>query len=108
MIALKRNDGRPQFGGLAIRGTRWFPRLFVQSRNLPTRLIYFSCGQGLKGELAMPIIRLLQNEPFGPEDVKIISAAYEQTLSSLGLVDRTDPITEIVAKKIRGHYPYNW
>jgi hypothetical protein len=35
----------------------------------------------------MPIIRLLQNEPLGPEDIKIISAAYEQTLSSLGLVD---------------------
>jgi hypothetical protein len=47
----------------------------------------------------MPIIRLLQNEPLGPEDIKIISAAYEQTLSSLGLVDQ-DPLTGIVAKKI--------
>ena len=48
----------------------------------------------------MPIIRLLQNEPLGPEDIEIVSAVYEQTLSSLGLVDQTDPLTEIVAKKI--------
>jgi hypothetical protein len=48
----------------------------------------------------MPIVRLLQNHAFGPEDIKVISAAYEQTLSSLGLIDRSDPLTEIVAEKI--------
>ncbi len=48
----------------------------------------------------MPIIRLMQYEAFGPEDIKVITAAFEDTLSSLGLVDRTDPLTEIVAKKI--------
>jgi hypothetical protein len=48
----------------------------------------------------MPIVRLLQNHAFGPEDIKVISAAYEQTLSSLGLIDRTDPLTTIVAEKI--------
>ena len=48
----------------------------------------------------MPIIRLLQYEAFGPEDIKVISAAYEDVLVNLELVDRTDPLTEIVAKKV--------
>jgi len=48
----------------------------------------------------MPIVRLSQNHAFGPEDIKVISAAYEQTLSSLGLIDRADPLTKIVAEKI--------
>jgi hypothetical protein len=48
----------------------------------------------------MPIVRLLQYEAFGPEDIKVITAAFEGALSSLGLVDRADPLTEIVAKKI--------
>jgi len=29
-----------------------------------------------------------------------MTAAYEKALHKLGLIDRTDPITEIVAKKI--------
>jgi hypothetical protein len=48
----------------------------------------------------MPIVRLLQYKEFGPEDIKVITAAFEDALSSLGLVDRADPLTEIVAKKI--------
>lgn len=46
----------------------------------------------------MPIYRLLQNQPFEPEDVERLTAAYEQTLKALSLIDRTDPITERVAK----------
>ena len=48
----------------------------------------------------MPIARLLQNQPFMPEDIRAITLAFEDTLSELGLVDRTDPITELVAKAI--------
>jgi hypothetical protein len=48
----------------------------------------------------MPIVRLLQYEAFGPEDIKVITAAFEDALNSLGLVDRADPLTEIVATKI--------
>jgi hypothetical protein len=48
----------------------------------------------------MPIIPLLQNEPFGPEDVKVMTTAFEGALSALRLVSRTDPLTELVAKKI--------
>ena len=48
----------------------------------------------------MPIYRLLQNSPLGPEEIAILTDAYERTLRALSLVDRNDPITEMVAKKI--------
>ena len=32
--------------------------------------------------------------------IAVLTEAYEQTLEKLGLVDRSDPITQIVAKKI--------
>jgi len=48
----------------------------------------------------MPIYRLLQNSPLGPEEIAVLTEAYEATLRKLGLVDRNDPIAEIIAKKI--------
>jgi hypothetical protein len=36
----------------------------------------------------------------GPEEIAVLTEAYEQTLKKLDLVDRSDPITQIVAKKI--------
>jgi len=48
----------------------------------------------------MPIYRLLKNSPFGPEDIAVLTDAYERTLRKLSLVDRNDPLTEIVAKKV--------
>jgi hypothetical protein len=46
------------------------------------------------------IYRLLQKSAFGPEDTKRMGEAYELALSQLGLSDRRDPFTEIVAKLI--------
>ena len=48
----------------------------------------------------MAIYRLLQGQAFGPEDIEHISAAYEAALNALRLTNRTDPITELVAKRI--------
>jgi hypothetical protein len=48
----------------------------------------------------MTIYRLIANGTFGPEEIKAITAAYEAALLDLGLVDRGDPITEIVAAAI--------
>jgi hypothetical protein len=48
----------------------------------------------------MTIHRLLQNSPLGPEDIERLVMAYEQTLRELGLKDRSDPITQLIAKKI--------
>jgi hypothetical protein len=46
------------------------------------------------------LCRLLQNSAFGPDEIKRMTTAYEDVLRVLGLVDRTDAITEIVAKKV--------
>jgi hypothetical protein len=48
----------------------------------------------------MPIYRLLQNSPLGPEEIAVLTEAYEAILRKLKLVDRNDPITEILARKI--------
>ena len=48
----------------------------------------------------MPIHRFLQNMPMGPEDISRLTTAYEQALRGIGLVDRDDPISEMVAKKV--------
>jgi hypothetical protein len=48
----------------------------------------------------MPIYRLLQNSALGPEEIAVLTKAYEGTLRKLNLVDRNDPITEMIARKI--------
>jgi hypothetical protein len=48
----------------------------------------------------MAIYRILQNSPLSPEDISRLTAAYEATLKALDLTDRSDPITELVARKI--------
>jgi hypothetical protein len=48
----------------------------------------------------MAIYRILQNSPLSPEDISRLVTAYEATLKALGLTDRTDPITDLVARKI--------
>jgi hypothetical protein len=48
----------------------------------------------------MAIYRILQNSAFGPEEIARLATAYEETLRALGLKDRSDPITELVARKI--------
>jgi hypothetical protein len=48
----------------------------------------------------MAIHRLLQKAVYGPTEIAAMTAAYENTLRALGLVDRRDPVTEIIAKKI--------
>jgi len=48
----------------------------------------------------MPIYRLLQNMPMGPEEISRLTTAYEQALRTIGIVDRGDPLAELLAKKI--------
>jgi hypothetical protein len=48
----------------------------------------------------MPINRLLNESKLTPEEIAVLNRAFEYALRSLGLVDRNDPITEIVARKI--------
>ena len=48
----------------------------------------------------MPLIRFLDNHSFGPEAITAMTAAFEDTLRTLGLVDHNGLATEIVATKI--------
>ena len=48
----------------------------------------------------MPINRLLQGSALGSEEVERLNRAYTHALRSLHLVDRNDPIVDMVAKKI--------
>ena len=48
----------------------------------------------------MPLSYLLHGRAFSPEDIIVISTAFEHTLRSLGLTDRADPATDTVARKI--------
>jgi hypothetical protein len=49
----------------------------------------------------MPIYELLQRQGvFTPEELTVLSNVFEDALGTLGLVDRKDPMTEMVAKKL--------
>jgi hypothetical protein len=48
----------------------------------------------------MPIVRLLQQSSFDPDAIEVIAGAFDIACSALGLSDRTDPLTEIIAKRI--------
>ncbi len=48
----------------------------------------------------MPINRLLADSKLPPEQQHAIAVAFDYTLRKLSLVDRNDPICEIVARKI--------
>jgi hypothetical protein len=48
----------------------------------------------------MPIRRFLEQGQFTPEQRRVLELAFNATLSKLDLVDRNDPICEIVAQKV--------
>jgi hypothetical protein len=50
----------------------------------------------------LAIHRLIANGSFGQDETEAMTAAYEAALLDLRLVDRDDPITEIVARAIVG------
>ena len=48
----------------------------------------------------MAIYRLVREAAFDRADINQMVAAYEAALDALRLVDREDPVTELIAKKI--------
>jgi hypothetical protein len=48
----------------------------------------------------MTVHTLFSNSPFGPEDIAVLVAAYDELLRALGLVQRSDALTDLVASKI--------
>jgi hypothetical protein len=52
------------------------------------------------GGVPVLIHRLLQDQAFEPEQIAAMAAAFEDALRQLGLIDRSDPLCEEVARKI--------
>ena len=48
----------------------------------------------------MAIYKLIANGSFGPDEIKVMTDAYEAALIDLGIADRNDPFTELIAKTI--------
>src|SRR5262249_14713948 len=52
------------------------------------------------GAITVPIRPLLKNHAFGPDEIRVLTTAFEDTLRSLHLANRGDPVTEIIARRI--------
>jgi hypothetical protein len=64
------------------------------------RLDSANVASGL-GVPVMPIYEILRRQGvFAPDEVTMIGNVFEDVLRTLGLVKRTDPMTEMVAKKL--------
>jgi hypothetical protein len=48
----------------------------------------------------MPITPFLRNQEFDPDAVEAMASAFTKICRSLGLSNRADPMTEIVARRI--------
>jgi hypothetical protein len=48
----------------------------------------------------MSINRLLAGSKLEPEEIEVLKRAFKQTLRSLSVVDRRDPLAQLVAKNI--------
>ena len=48
----------------------------------------------------MPLDRMLKDRHFQPDQIRLLDQAFKRALRRLDLVDRNDPLTEIVAKKV--------
>ena len=49
---------------------------------------------------AVAIYKLISNGSFGPDEIEVVKAAYEAAVVDVGVTDRDDPITELIAKSI--------
>lgn len=48
----------------------------------------------------MPISPFLRNQAFDPETIEVMSSAFAEACASLGLADRSDRMTELIARQI--------
>src|SRR5262245_25240638 len=47
-----------------------------------------------------PLPSKIANGSFGPDEIKVMTEAYENALIDLGIANRDDPVTELIAKSI--------
>jgi hypothetical protein len=48
----------------------------------------------------MAIYKLIANGSFGPDEIEVMKVAYEAALVDVGVTDRNDPITELIARRL--------
>lgn len=48
----------------------------------------------------MPIRRLLRDSKRGPDAIEILTRAFDHALRSVSLVDRGDPLAEMLARQV--------
>jgi hypothetical protein len=48
----------------------------------------------------MPIHRWLKDDNLPDDQIRVVNRAFDLAMKSLGLVDRNDPFTEMVAAKV--------
>jgi hypothetical protein len=48
----------------------------------------------------VPILRLLRGSPYGPREIEIMTAAYQEALHLTGVTDRTSAVAELMAKSV--------
>jgi hypothetical protein len=48
----------------------------------------------------MAIYKLIANGSFGPDEIEVMKSAYEAALINVGVTDRDDLITDLIAKAI--------
>lgn len=48
----------------------------------------------------MAIYRLIASGTFDPDVIEVMTVAYEGALADLRLIDRNDPVTELIARSI--------
>jgi hypothetical protein len=63
-------------------------------------ILFHLPGDRVDGAKGMPINRLLSDSKLSPEQIEVLNAAFNRALRELHLVDRNDPVCEIVARKI--------
>ena len=86
----------------ALSAASWFAKP-AEPRQLPIRSSGWNrIASTWVRSIEMAIYRLLEKSSLGlgPKEVNCIIAAYEQTLHTLCVKDRDDPLTEMIAKKI--------
>ena len=72
---------------------------FSYRHSSPQVVSCYKC-HGVNGDGAMPINRLLRDGELKPEEIDKLNRAYTYALRELSLVDRNDPLTEMLARKI--------
>jgi hypothetical protein len=62
--------------------------------------MFLSAGFAFVAGEQMPIHRLLKDSGLPDDQIRVLSRAFDLAMKSLGLVDRDDPFTEMVAAKV--------